>query len=1153
MATRNLFWLVLFVMAYCVCAQAQYTNNQRVISIRVEQKEILLDSMLVLPATVGVYEVPSGVRVGSDWYEVRGSRFRWVHLPASDSVLISFRVLADWDGSSAGDTITLVKKGFLMGSALPESVPKTDNRQTEGMQYSGTFSRGVSFGNSQNLVLNSVLNLQIDGELGDGVLVRGAITDNNIPFQPEGNTQRLQEFDRIFIQFSKGEHALTVGDFDSKSKGGYFVKYLQKLQGISYSGGGVLGNSWRLNTDVSAAVSRGLFKRQTWTGEEGNQGPYKLTGLAGETFLVVLSGSESVFVDGIPMKRGFDGDYTIDYNTGEVRFTANRLITKDKRIVVEFLYMSQGYIRSFVAANGRVSNGKNSIYVHSLSEQDGKNQAARQVLSPTQVAQLTELGDAAASSYFSGVDTTMYNADIIQYRLVDTLYEGVLYDSVLVVVRSNEGQQLYKARFTEVGYGNGNYVLDPSESANGRVYKWIAPTSNGTMQGNYEPVIRLIPPTQKQQIALGAEGILGSNTLWRIESSVSRVTPNTFSPKDRDNDVGFGLKAGFTLPKWTGKRGSLAWANNYEYVSPYFKPFQPYRPVEFLRNWNLDATPPTAHEHLLNSLVQYESKQGNLIQYQATALVRDSLYKGIQQQANIQYRWNRVLLSSTPSLLLTSSPTRYTSFLKPYAKLSYTFDRPKKWTMAVAYQQERNTQKTDTSAATYATLLPSSFQFRTLRYEIATVPNDSFKITASAEQRTDYTVANNTFAMQSQAYDYHIDGLWASSPNNTLLWNVNYRTLHIADSSTHTYLAHVEYLGTWWRGGITCNTLYELNTGQEPKTEFTYLQVPAGQGNYTWIDRNMDNIKQLDEFEISPFPDQAQYIRLLGFSNQYVRSNGTLFQTTLDLNPRRFFTQSSKGFARLLTPLYWQSTIKINKKTFPSASIQVWNPFQTNLPDTAFVALQTSLRNTLYFNRSNPKYGIDLSQNTYHTRSLLINGFDARSTTDYTLKARYNINSKWSLLQSLTIANKKYASQAFSFKNYTIREYRTEPQLTYQYLQYLRLTTRYRYKYAYNIIGNLETTQLHDFTTEVTLHRNTQTDLRTRASIVQIRYNGASGTPTEFILLEGLQKGTNYLWGIQLEHNLSSSVRLSIGYDGRRTAQSIRTYHIGRVNLQANF
>lgn len=273
------------------------------------------------------------------------------------------------------------------------------------------------------------------------------------------------------------------------------MRYNRKLKGAQYQYRSLgLAENWMLKTDLG--VSKGKFTRQIISPIEGNQGPYPLQGSNNETFIIVLAGSERVYIDGVLLTRGEDEDYVMDYNLSEITFSRKILINARQRITIEFNYVEFNYQKSVNTVEIDYSKNKLSSFIHLFRENDSKSVTGDLLLAPEDLQALAAAGDQVSQFSVSGVREfdEAYNPNLIYYRIIDTVVGQVQYNDVLVWTTDPIAAR-YTVQFSLTGEGKGDYRISTNPSPNGRVYEWIAPDPvSGKRFGNYDPNIPLTAP-----------------------------------------------------------------------------------------------------------------------------------------------------------------------------------------------------------------------------------------------------------------------------------------------------------------------------------------------------------------------------------------------------------------------------------------------------------------------------------------------------------------------------------------------------------------------------------------------------------------------------------------------------------------------------------
>lgn len=1197
MIVRKLILFCFFLFS-CLLGHSQYAGGSRIKLVSITSDTTQLDTLSLIPGTIKI-KIADGSLLDTSYYKINYANGFLIldrkkvlkdsiPLQGIHSTYKTFPYLftAEVKHKDANRI-----KPDLQGNSTPFSYniesKNDDIFKMEGLNKSGSISRGISFGNNQDVVVNSSLNLQLAGHLSNNVDILLAATDNNIPIQPEGNTQQLQEFDKVFIQLSNANNKLIAGDFQLTRPNSYFMNFNKKAQGVSFS------SSFKTNSEskdlskqggnkasISAAVSRGKFARNASVSskfndrdQESNQGPYHLRGAENEAFIIVLSGSEKVYIDGRLMQRGQENDYVINYNTSEITFTSNQLITKDKRIVVEFQYSDRNYARSLLHFGDDFEQNKMKVHFNVYSEQDNKNQSLQQSLTPAQKKLLSEIGDTLSLAVSPSYDSVPFNSDEVLYHKNDTTIGTHTFTKifeystkkVFVYLTANDSTH-YRVTYSFVGEGKGNYRQILS-SANGKVFEWIMPdTLTNLPRGNYEPVIQLITPKKKQMVTVGVDYAFNKNSRLSVEAALSKNDINTFSSANSNDDVGYSLKMNFdnatplhrkAMSDSASGKVTLLTNVNYEYVQKYFSPIERYRSIEFERDWNRGSSSIQDDQHIIGASLGLSKKEFGFVGYKFNAFFEGIHYNANKNNADVMISRKGFALNYNGSLLNSASLTN-TNFYRHKSGISQKI----KW-LNIGLKDEFEQNKFALSKKD--SLLGNSYKFWEWQAFIQNSDTTKNKYGINYKQRTDYGIKdtagvthfeNTTFA---QSYGGYLD--LVKNPNSQLKLNAAYRVLEIRNNSLtsqkpdNSLVARVEYNFKLLKGVIFSNTYYEIGSGLEVKKEFSYIMVATGQGVYAWNDYNGNGVKELNEFVVAVFNDQANYIKVFTPTNDYQKVYSNQFSQVLMLKPSVIWA-TKKGFRKFVSRFANQASFRIDRKSDDNNLANAYNPFLTETNDSKLKTLNSSFRNTLFINQLSSKFGLDLTFQDIRNKVLLVNGLDSRVNRYKEARLRWNFSKQLSCNLAYKDGVKKSNSEFFSSQDFSIKYYEVEPKINLQPNTSFRVTTSFKYTDRKNqITPGEQHAVLQDYGAEVKYNVLQKGSLNVKADFIQIQYSDANkNTSLSYEMLDALKTGQNITWGVVYQRNLSSNLQLSLTYDGRKSqGAGSKAIHTGGAQVRAYF
>ncbi len=1200
----------------------------------------LSDTLTVVPSSVAA----DGRAVA---YDARTDQYRWIRpaprdssgVPLSDSLLLCYRVLP----------LRLSAARFRRPRSLMDSLSfqrgpmrfedfsvKEQILSTPGINKTGNLARGISFGNTQNVFVNSALNLQLEGKLAENINLTAAISDQSVPFQPEGNTQQLQQFDRIFITLTNPNWNLTAGDVVLRNKPDYFLRYYKNIQGAaaeanfgppivglaglgaapgvsntvflngpagqvpsglpgqfpsgpspatlnppaisqpqltdpnrqvpSGDGAPVTGTTvsssgvrkglvWRSSTSAAGGVAKGKFASTDVAPIENVQGPYRLSGPNGEQFIIVLANSERVYLDGRLQTRGFDADYIIDYNLAEVTFTPRHLITRNSRIKIDFEYSDLNYARSLLTASHYQQMGRLSVRGNIYQESDNPDNAPNLNLNDTLRARLQQAGN-VAFAVAPGADSLVYTSTQVLYK------RDPATGRFSRAVGADTLGGVYSVRFTDVGQGNGDYQLTTTEvSSNGRVYEYVGPGL-----GRYQPVRRLPTPLLKQMISGGLSYQVDSSTTVFFDAARSRLDRNRFSTEsDQDGAMRLGYVvqdrrlpaalAGGVLRNYR-LRSSL----DYEYTGKRFSPIDRYRDIEFDRNWSA-ANPlqSTANgqaarsDNIFNFSLGVAKDLNNNVNYRVSRRFRSGEVSGLQHWLDAAQKVGNLEMRGSLFVLNSSAGRFQSDWARGEATGRYVGG---KVVPGYTYRFDKNR----VSSATTDTIRSANY-FDEHNVFIQSRDSARTQYRLDYSYRRDQTPNAEQNALQRRGTAQTWQATLASRLGKTqdLRLLATYRDLDsLGLARNRTVLGQVFYNASLLQNQIRSELSYSVATGRELKRDFSFIAVPPGLGTHFFVDTNGDGQQQKDEFFEAQTPDAQfrTFIKVYLPTADYITAFTNRLSYRLTTAAPRGWREAG-GWRAAASRFATLTSITVDRRTTDPSLLSRLSPLSYDKEDDQLLAFNQLVRNTLYFNRSNPIFGSELTVQQTQQKTLLAQGVDLRNLSTQSLLVRRTLTTSFTARLTGSRDIRESTSSYLPTRNYRLLIYTVQPEISYQPTPALRLTGTYLHTRKQNMLeipeAELNPGIFDELGVETRLSQVNKRTMTAATRYTRVKFDGTNPNSVVAIeILNALRPGSNFTWNLNVEQRLSNGLNITLAYDGRK-ASGLNTVHTGRMQVAVLF
>jgi hypothetical protein len=415
--------------------------------------------------------------------------------------------------------------------------------------------------------VNQSLSLNIGGKIGDAVEIRGVLSDGDASFGEMTSTTKLKDLDRIFMEVRSERAFARVGDIEIVEAPGELLRLRRNMTGFLAQ-----GSHGSKGLTLSGASSRSRYESFEVEGREGISGPYVVLDPDGQR-AGIAKGSDRIWVDGQPMARGANADYTIDYSMSEIYFSPRHMIRDGARIIVDYEAIRYEDNRQFYFGKSSIDVGRGTSVAVSFVNEGYSQASSSSPLDDDSGRTILGAGDG------EWVDGGQYvGSGQGGYIKIDL-------DSVSYYEFVGVGSGDYEVKFTRVADGEGAYSYTLSEIWGTYIYLY-------TGTGDYVAMVKASPRLTSRVFHMNASS---KPVDWlEVTSEAAQSKGHCRNPGGRwdlkeDKAYTVGLRASSAVPDMAGLGpGSISLSAKRRSVGDHYIGFDRLRRPDFLEVWAQD-------------------------------------------------------------------------------------------------------------------------------------------------------------------------------------------------------------------------------------------------------------------------------------------------------------------------------------------------------------------------------------------------------------------------------------------------------------------------------------------------------------------------------------------------------------------------------------